>query len=90
LAEVDAVKDGHVYVINRGIMDATAHFVGISYLARWFYPELFDDPDPKMIHQEYLTEFQGLDFDLNEHGVFAYPPIEIDGGLAGIPDRYRG
>ena len=76
LAEVDAVKNGHVYVINRGVMDATAHFVGISYLAGWFYPEIFEDLDPKVIHQKYLTEFQGLDYDLDEHGVFVYPPRE--------------
>ena len=73
LAEVDAVKEGRVYILNRGIMDATAHFVGIAYLAKWFYPELFEDLDPKAIHQEYLTRFQGLDFDLDEKGVFVYP-----------------
>ena len=73
LAEVDAVKEGHVYILNRGIMDATAHFVGIAYLAKWFYPELFDDLNPKAIHQEYLTRFQGLDIDLDKKGAFVYP-----------------
>jgi iron complex transport system substrate-binding protein len=29
-----------------------------------------------MIHQEYLTRFQGLDIDLDEKGVFVYPPLE--------------
>ena len=75
LAKVTAVKDGHVYIINRGIMDSTAHFVGIAYLAKWFYPELFEDLDPKAIHQEYLTRFQGLDFDLDKKGVFVYPEL---------------
>jgi iron complex transport system substrate-binding protein len=43
------------------------------YWAKWFHPELFKDLDPKAIHQEYLTRFQGLDIDLDKQGVFAYP-----------------
>ncbi len=50
--------------------------IGTAYMAKWFHPELFEDLDPEAIHQEYLTEFQGLDYDLNEHGVFVYPPLE--------------
>ena len=61
-----------------------------AYMAKWFYPDIFEDLDPEVIHQEYLDRFQELDYDLDEHGVFAYPPIEINGGLAGIPDRYKG
>ncbi len=45
-------------------------------MAKWFHPELFEDLDPQAIHQEYVTEFQGLDYDLSEHGVFVYPPLE--------------
>ena len=29
--------------------------------------------DPQFIHQEYLTEFHGLKYNLSEHGVFVYP-----------------
>jgi len=47
--------------------------VGIAYTAKWFYPELFEDLDPKAIHQRYLTEFQKFDYDVYEHGVFVYP-----------------
>jgi iron complex transport system substrate-binding protein len=51
-------------------------FVGQCYLVKWFHPELFSDAelDPKEIHQEYLTRFQGLDIDLDEQGVFVYHP----------------
>ena len=48
------------------------HFIAAAYMAKWLYPELFKDLDPKAIHQEYLTRFQGLDFDLDGHGVFVY------------------
>lgn len=73
LANVTAVGDGRVYVISNDLYGGAQHFIGVAYLAKWFYPELFEDLDPKSIHQEYLTRFQGLDYDLNEHGVFVYP-----------------
>jgi len=52
--------------------------VGTGSYARWFYPELFEDLDPMEYLQEYLTTFQGLDFDVSERGVFVYPvePVE--------------
>lgn len=73
LANVTAVRDGRVYVISNDLYGGAQHFIGVAYLAKWFYPELFEDLNPKSIHQEYLTRFQGLDYDLNEHGVFVYP-----------------
>ena len=75
LALVTAVKNDRVYMISSVIYGGVSHFIGIAYLAKWFYPDLFGDLDPQAIHQEYLTEFQGLDFDVYEHGVFVYPPI---------------
>ena len=81
LANVNAVKDGKVYVISAYVMAAgprsgCRYFVQDAYDAKWFHPELFEDMDPKAIHQEYLTEFQGLDINLNEKGVFVYPTLE--------------
>ena len=72
LAEITAVKNGNVFIIGGDLLYGR-HFVGIAYVAKWFHPELFEDLDPKAIHQEYLTRFQGLDYDLDEHGVFVYP-----------------
>ena len=81
LANVNAVKDGKVYVISAYVMAAgprsgCRYFIQDAYDAKWFHPELFEDMDPKAIHQEYLTEFQGLNIDLDEKGVFVYPPLE--------------
>ena len=72
LADVSAVKDERVYVIIKELTGGK-HFIAITYMGKWFYPELFEDLDPKAIHQEYLTRFQGLNYDLDEHGVFVYP-----------------
>ena len=81
LQRVTAVKSGTVYITtcSHG-MTATRHFVLHAYLAKWFHPELFKDLDPKAIHQEYLTEFQGLDIDLDKQGVFVYHPDEHPDG----------
>jgi len=73
LKHVTAVKNKRVYIITNHIIGGTRNFVGIGYLAKWFYPELFSDLDPKAVHQEYLTRFQGLDIDLDKKGVFVYP-----------------
>ena len=76
LANVIAVKEKKVYIIHIDIFGGFNHLPGAAYFAKWFQPELFKDLDPKAIHQEYLTEFQGLDYDLDEHGVFVYPPLK--------------
>ena len=70
-----AVTTDRVYMIDRDLFGSTANFVSITYLAKWLYPDLFEDLDPEAFHQEYLTEYQRLDYDLSEHGVFVYPSL---------------
>ena len=88
--DVSAVKGGRVDMVAWHMLGGPHLLFTTAYMAKWFYPDIFEDLDPEVIHQEYLDRFQELDYDLDEHGVFAYPPIEINGGLAGIPDRYKG
>ena len=76
LANIAAVKNERVYLISNELLGVPSYFVGITYMAKWFHPDLFEDLDPQAIHQEYLTEFQGLDYDLDKHGVFVYPPLK--------------
>ena len=75
LANSIAVKNGDVYLIdNKHFMCAnTGYAISVAYMAKWYHPELFADLDPQTIHQEYLTEFQRLDYDLSEQGVFISP-----------------
>jgi iron complex transport system substrate-binding protein len=82
-----AVDDESVYIISSELWtylpaSGCRPFVGQCYLAKWFHPDLFPDEefDPKAIHQEYLTRFQGLDIDLDEQGVFVYHPEEHPDG----------
>jgi len=76
LANVNAVKNGQVYILSYRIgSSGPSTIVGVVYMAKWFHPELFKDLDPQAIHQQYI-DMQGLDYDLNEQGVFVYPPLE--------------
>jgi len=79
LQDVTAVKNKEVYVFTwyttRG---AARYFLGIGYLAKWFHPKSFN-LDPKEIYREYLTEFQGLDIDLDK-SAFVYPEEPICDG----------
>jgi iron complex transport system substrate-binding protein len=86
---IKAVEDGKVYIETSDIDCGPQLFIVIAYMAKWFYPDIFEDLDPEAIHREYLTRFQRIDYDLDEHGIFVYPPIiKGEGKLAGIPDRY--
>ncbi len=81
LQGVKAVEDERVYVITSYLLLYLPHCNHIecfqlAYQAKWLHPELFEDLDPQAIHQEYLTEFQRMDIDLDEKGVFVYPPFD--------------
>ncbi len=75
LTDVAAVKNESVYIFPYGFVCTPTHFICTAYLAKWFHPELFEDLNPKAIHQEYLTRFLEVDYDLDEHGVFVYPEV---------------
>ncbi len=72
LSGSDAVQDGRVYLHEHMAMSPRV-VVTQAYTAKWLHPELFSDLDPKSIHQEYLTRFMRIDYDLDEHGILFYP-----------------
>lgn len=85
LQDVTAVKTGDVYAMSvyitgTGCCHGGRDFVQDAYLAKWLNPAYFEDFDPKSIHQEYLTRFQGLDWDLDKHGVYVYHPVRHPNG----------
>jgi iron complex transport system substrate-binding protein len=69
----DAVLNDSVYLYHCDFITTPRFVVGVASWAKWFHPELFSELDPQDIHQEYLTDFLGIDYDLDEHGVFVYP-----------------
>jgi len=73
LSNVSAVKNGNVHIQSADVFFGGRYFLSIIYLAKWLHPDLFKDLDPEAIHQEYLTRFQGLDYNLSKQGAFVYP-----------------
>ncbi|MDD4579900.1 MAG: ABC transporter substrate-binding protein, partial [Methanothrix sp.] len=76
LANVSAIRSDNIYIQSADIFFGGRYFLSVIYMAKWFHPDLFKDLDPEAIHQEYLTRFQNLDYDLDKNGVFVYPPLE--------------
>ncbi|WP_022667512.1 ABC transporter substrate-binding protein [Desulfospira joergensenii] len=77
LSGVDAVKSKRVHLWH---MYTSGMFpndiITLSYIAKWLHPDIFADLDPMEVHQEYLDTFSPLDFNVKQHGVFLYPPLE--------------
>ena len=61
-----------VYIITHEVTSGPGYLVGLAYHGQWFHPKLFSDLDPQEMHQEYVDEFCGIDFDVREQGVFVY------------------
>jgi iron complex transport system substrate-binding protein len=77
LAEVNAVKSRDGYMLCRNFRNGgDGNILGTAYMAKWLHSDLFEDLDPRAIHQEYVDRFCGIDYDVREHGVFVYPPLE--------------
>ena len=73
---LEAVKNGRVHIISGDFAVGPQLVIGTVAMAKWLYPEEFEDMDVDTIHEEFLREFLGSDYDLEEHGVFVYPPME--------------
>lgn len=87
-ASVDAVKNGNVYIIAGDFRNnAMGGTLGAVYMAKLLHPNSFPDLDPEAVHQEYITRFLRLDYNLDETGVFLYPAINISGDLVGTPNN---
>ena len=76
LANVNAIQDGRVYLFGQATT-AAASFLCIGYMAKWFYPERFEDLDMKAMHQEYLDRFQDFVYDLNPLGPLGEVAFQI-------------
>ena len=86
-ANLDAVKNKRVYMIAGDFRNnAMGGTLGAVYMAKILYPDIFTDLNPKTIHQEYLTNFLRLDYNLDTTGVFLYPAITVNGDTVGIPN----
>lgn len=58
---LSAVREGRVFLVSSNVWLGPSHVAARAQLAKWFYPDRFEDVDPLAILVEYLKEFHGLD-----------------------------
>ena len=68
-----AARNGRVYAYYAFLPSTPRYYISVAYMAKWLHPELFKDLDPQALHQEYLTKYLKINYDLGKHGTFAYP-----------------
>jgi len=64
-----SVKEGQVYILSGAVTTGLRSTIGELYLAKWFYPELFEDVDPGAEHENLILEF----YDMELEGAYGYP-----------------
>jgi iron complex transport system substrate-binding protein len=69
LQNLKAVKEGRVYVLSGTMATGVRSAIGELYLAKWFYPELFEDMDPGAEHEKLIQKFYNMELE----GEYAYP-----------------
>ena len=74
-SDINAGQNNKVFVTDPMTVLGPGNHIGVLCFAKWLYPELFNDLDPEKLHQEFIDKFQHVDFDLNKHGAFVYPPL---------------
>ena len=75
-AQLQAVENDRIFITAGDFRNnAMGGVLGAAYLARILHPELFADLDPRAIHQMFLSDWMGIDFDLAQGGVFIAPQV---------------
>ncbi|MFP4545539.1 MAG: ABC transporter substrate-binding protein [Methanomassiliicoccales archaeon] len=91
ISGLSAVENEKLYMIAGDFRNnAMGSVLGAAYLANILHPDLFEDLDPQEIHQEYVSEWMGLDYDLDQSGTFLYPPLVQGDQVFGAPEDFQG
>lgn len=69
LKQTTAIKQDKVYVLSRRAVSGPQSIIGLIYVAKWLYPELFQDVNHEKIFKEMFEKYYGLEY----QGVWAYP-----------------
>ena len=72
---VRAFEEDRVHIISGDFSIGAQLPIGIVTVAKWLYPDRFEDLNPNEIHEEFLTEFMRIEYNLDEWGVFVYPEV---------------
>ena len=72
---VMAAQKDRVHIISGDFSIGAQLPIGIVTTAKWLYPDRFYDLNPDEIHEEFLTEFMRIEYNLDDCGVFVYPEM---------------
>ena len=61
--QIDAVSSGNVYVVDINMASGLAEVVNMLYYAKWFHPDLFEDLDPRAVHEEIYSKYFEMEID---------------------------
>lgn len=62
LGETAALANDDVYHMNYYLAGGTSKMIGALSIAKWLYPERFEDVDPDAVMKTWLEEFQGVPY----------------------------
>ena len=68
------MKNDRVYLITNDHAITPNYPSALATMAKWFYPDRFEDMDSQAIHQEYM-DLMDISFDVYEQGAFVYPGL---------------
>ena len=60
--ELSALADGHVYHMNYYLAGGCSKMIGALSIAKWLYPDRFEDIDPDKVMKTWLEDFQGVSY----------------------------
>jgi iron complex transport system substrate-binding protein len=66
---IKAVQNGRVHILASELWVGPRAPIGILYMAKWAYPELFSDMDPEAIHRRWLKQWHNREL----KGIYVYP-----------------
>ena len=66
---INAVKNHRIFLISSEIWAGPRAPVGILHIAKWCYPELFEDMNPRAFHREWLQKWHHKEL----KGIYVYP-----------------
>lgn len=70
-SRLSAVQSGRVYTIAADIGPGPRGIIGVLYMAKLIYPEVFETIDVEAFHREYLERFQGVSY----RGTYVFPEM---------------
>jgi len=66
--DLSAIKNGRLYLFDISMASGLTEIVTLLYYAQWFHPELFEDMDPRTVHEEIFQKY----FDMELEGTWTY------------------